>query len=60
MTNLRRETGAFFFFTLVSFTVNLAMSHFFRALASMTRTLAQAMIPCTFPLHLSAGVHCEC
>lgn len=49
MTNLRREAGAFFFFTLVSFTVNLAMSHFFRALASMTRTLAQAMIPCTFP-----------
>ncbi|KAF2401005.1 pleiotropic drug resistance protein PDR [Trichodelitschia bisporula] len=45
MTNLRREPGAFFFFLLVSFTLTLTMSMFFRTLASVSRTLSQAMVP---------------
>lgn len=45
MTNLRREPGAFFFFLLVSFLLTLAMSMLFRTIASVSRTLAQAMAP---------------
>ena len=45
MTHLRREPGAFFFFVLISFTLTLTMSMFFRTIASLSRTLAQAMAP---------------
>ncbi|OCL07552.1 putative multidrug resistance ABC transporter [Glonium stellatum] len=45
MTHLRREPGAFFFFVLVSFTLTLTMSMFFRTIASLSRTLSQAMAP---------------
>jgi len=45
MTNLRREPGAFFFFYLVSFLTLLAMSMLFRTIASVSRTLSQAMTP---------------
>lgn len=45
MTNLRREPGNFFFFLLVSFLTTLAMSMFFRTIASVSRSLAQAMTP---------------
>ncbi|KAA8649577.1 uncharacterized protein ATNIH1004_002248 [Aspergillus tanneri] len=47
MTNLRREPGAFFFFLLIVFTAQLTMSMFFRLLASLTKTLEQAMTPTT-------------
>ena len=45
MANLRREPGPFFFFLLVSFTVTLVMSMMFRTIASVTRTLEQALAP---------------
>jgi ATP-binding cassette subfamily G (WHITE) protein 2 (PDR) len=45
MTNLRREPGAFFFFVLISFFSTLAMSMFFRSIASLSRTLTQALAP---------------
>ncbi|KAF2812667.1 ABC drug exporter AbcA [Mytilinidion resinicola] len=45
MTNLRREPGAFFFFILISFVLTLVMSMLFRTIASISRTLSQAMAP---------------
>ncbi|KAH8734526.1 ABC-2 type transporter-domain-containing protein [Ilyonectria robusta] len=43
MGNLRREAGAFFFFFLVSFAITMSMSMTFRLIASLTRTIAQAL-----------------
>jgi ABC-type multidrug transport system permease subunit/ABC-type multidrug transport system ATPase subunit len=45
MTGLRREPGAFFYFLLISFFTVLTMSMMFRTIASMSRTLSQAMVP---------------
>ncbi|EZF59034.1 hypothetical protein H104_07781 [Trichophyton rubrum CBS 289.86] len=45
MANLRREAGAFFFFCLTTILTTLAQSAVFRALACLTRTPDQAMIP---------------
>ncbi|OBT44465.1 hypothetical protein VE00_05929 [Pseudogymnoascus sp. WSF 3629] len=45
MANLRREPGPLFFFLLVSFIVTLVMSMMFRTIASVTRTLEQALAP---------------
>ncbi|KUL89291.1 hypothetical protein ZTR_03795 [Talaromyces verruculosus] len=45
MGNLRREPGPFFFFLLVIFTTTLTMSMLFRLIASVTRSIAQAMAP---------------
>lgn len=45
MTNLRRTPGNFFFFVLVSFFLTLTMSMFFRSLASLSRSLVQALAP---------------
>lgn len=45
MSNLRRDPGHFFFFLLLSFFLTLAMSMFFRTIASVSRTLSQAMTP---------------
>lgn len=45
MTHLRREPGPFFFFLLIVFTLTLAMSMLFRFIASVSRTLSQAMAP---------------
>lgn len=45
MANLRREPGAFFFFLLVAFLTTLAMSMLFRTIASISRTISQAMVP---------------
>lgn len=45
MTNLRREPGPFFFFFLFSFFVTLTMSMFFRSLASLSRSLSEALVP---------------
>jgi ATP-binding cassette subfamily G (WHITE) protein 2 (PDR) len=52
MTNLRREPGPFFFFLLVAFTMTLSMSMFFRLLASMTKTIEQALAPSSIILQL--------
>jgi ATP-binding cassette subfamily G (WHITE) protein 2 (PDR) len=45
MANLRREPGPFFFFVFVSFISTLVMSMLFRTIASVSRTLSQAMAP---------------
>ncbi|KAJ7057874.1 ABC-2 type transporter-domain-containing protein [Mycena amicta] len=45
MTNLRREPGAFFVFYLFSITCTLVMSMIFRTIASVSRTLIQALTP---------------
>lgn len=45
MVNLRREPGAFFFFLFISFIATLTMSMLFRTIASVSRTLSQAMAP---------------
>lgn len=45
MTNLRREPGNFFFFVLISFTLTLVMSMFFRSIAAVSRSLVQALAP---------------
>lgn len=45
MTNLRREPGAFFIFVLFSFSLTLVMSMLFRCIASLSRTLSQALAP---------------
>ncbi|RMD44427.1 hypothetical protein DV735_g711, partial [Chaetothyriales sp. CBS 134920] len=45
MTNLRRTPGAFFFFLLFSFTLTLTMSMMFRTIASVSRSLTQALAP---------------
>jgi ATP-binding cassette subfamily G (WHITE) protein 2 (PDR) len=45
MTNLRREPGPFFFFVLISFTLTLVMSMFFRSIASLSKSLVQALAP---------------
>ncbi|KAI4152547.1 MAG: hypothetical protein LQ340_002854 [Diploschistes diacapsis] len=45
LTNLRREPGAFFFFFLMSFVTTLVMSMFFRTIASVSRSLIQALVP---------------
>ncbi|KAF7300618.1 hypothetical protein HMN09_00947000 [Mycena chlorophos] len=45
MTNLRRTPGAFFTFYLFSITCTLVMSMFFRTIASVSRSLIQALTP---------------
>ncbi|KAJ7136060.1 ABC-2 type transporter-domain-containing protein [Mycena epipterygia] len=45
MTNLRREPGAFFVFYLFTITCTLVMSMIFRTIASMSRSLVQALTP---------------
>ncbi|KAH8703208.1 putative ABC transporter [Talaromyces proteolyticus] len=45
LTNLRREPGPFFFFVLFSYIVTLTMSMIFRTMASVSRTLSQALVP---------------
>ncbi|KAK7926558.1 ATPase [Apiospora marii] len=45
MTNLNRQPGNYFFFWLTVFLMVMAMSGMFRAIASMFRTLSQAMVP---------------
>lgn len=45
MSNLRREPGPFFFFLLMSFMMTLAMSMMFRLVGSVTKSVAQALVP---------------
>ena len=45
LTNLRREPGPFFFFFLLSFLLTLVMSMMFRTIASVSRSLIQALVP---------------
>ncbi|KAL2857306.1 putative multidrug resistance ABC transporter [Aspergillus pseudoustus] len=43
MANLRREPAAFFFYLFTSFIITLTMSMMFRSIASLSRTLVQAL-----------------
>nr|POE54264.1 zeb2-regulated abc transporter 1 [Quercus suber] len=45
MTNLRRTPGHFFVFLLFTFACTLTMSMYFRFIAAVSKTLAQAMAP---------------
>ncbi|KAJ9113734.1 ABC multidrug transporter afr2 [Naganishia adeliensis] len=45
MTHLRRTPGAFFFFYLISFFLTLTMSMLLRSIASLSRTISQALAP---------------
>ncbi|KAH6949769.1 multidrug resistance protein CDR1 [Ilyonectria sp. MPI-CAGE-AT-0026] len=45
MCNMRREVGPFFFFLLIIFIVTITMSMMFRLMASLTKTIAQALAP---------------
>ena len=45
MANLRREAGPLFFFLFVAFLSTLVTSSLFRTIASMSRTMSQAMVP---------------
>lgn len=45
MVNLYRHPGNFFFFVLISFMLTIVMSMLFRTIASVSRTLSQAMAP---------------
>ncbi|KAJ5702941.1 hypothetical protein N7488_010489 [Penicillium malachiteum] len=47
MTGLKEEAGAFFFFLFTSFMMVMVMSSLFRTIASISRTLAQALAPVT-------------
>jgi ABC-type multidrug transport system permease subunit len=50
MGNLNREPGPFFFFFLFTFAVAMSMSWLFRFLASVTKSLEQALAPSTVML----------
>ncbi|PRT52634.1 ABC transporter CDR4 [Wickerhamiella sorbophila] len=43
--NLRRSPGNFFFYLFANFLATLTMSHLFRTLGAMTKTLMEAMVP---------------
>lgn len=45
MGHLRREPGPYFFYLLTSFTITMVSSMLFRLIASVTRTLDQALAP---------------
>lgn len=45
MVNLKREPGAFFIYFLFSFFAALIMSGMFRSIASMTRSVSEALTP---------------
>ncbi|GLA21539.1 hypothetical protein AnigIFM62618_011208 [Aspergillus niger] len=45
MANLRREVGAVFFFLFIAFLSTMVTSSFFRTIASVSRTMSQAMVP---------------
>ncbi|AAS54349.2 AGL142Cp [Eremothecium gossypii ATCC 10895] len=50
MVNLRRSTGAFFFYMLVSLTATFAMSHLFRSVGAACKTLYVTMFPASLLL----------
>lgn len=47
MVNLRREPGAFFTYLLFAFMATLSMSHMFRTVGAVTKSLYEAMVPAT-------------
>ncbi|CDR37662.1 CYFA0S01e14422g1_1 [Cyberlindnera fabianii] len=45
MVNFRRSPGHFFFYLLASITATFAMSHFFRVIGSLAKSLQGAVVP---------------
>ncbi|QLQ78268.1 hypothetical protein HG537_0A05150 [Torulaspora globosa] len=45
MVNFRRNGGRFFFYFLVNIVATFTMSHLFRCVGSLTKTLSMAMVP---------------
>ncbi|CAK39222.1 uncharacterized protein An06g02550 [Aspergillus niger] len=45
MANLRRDVGAVFFFLFIAFLSTMVTSSLFRTIASVSRTMSQAMVP---------------
>lgn len=45
MVHFRRNAGRFFFYLLINFTTTLVMSHIFRSVGSIFKTLAESMPP---------------
>lgn len=50
LVNLRRNAGAFFFYFLITNVAVFAMSHLFRCIGSVSKTLPQAMVPASLLL----------
>jgi ATP-binding cassette subfamily G (WHITE) protein 2 (PDR) len=47
MANLRREPANFFIFLIVGFATTISMSHLFRTIGSLTKSIQEAMVPAT-------------
>ncbi|QLL30703.1 hypothetical protein HG536_0A05180 [Torulaspora globosa] len=45
MVNFRRNAGRFFFYFLINIVATFTMSHLFRCVGSLTKTLSAAMVP---------------
>ena len=50
MIHFKREAGPFFFYLLLNFAGTLAMSHLFRTVGALTKTIAESMVPAYFAL----------
>ncbi|CCE63103.1 hypothetical protein TPHA_0D04700 [Tetrapisispora phaffii CBS 4417] len=50
LCNFRRNGGVFFFYYLISIVAVFAMSHLFRCVGSLTKTLQEAMVPASMLL----------
>lgn len=45
LVNFRRDAGRFFFYFLINIVATFTMSHLFRCVGSLTKTLSAAMVP---------------
>ncbi|CAL9737869.1 pleiotropic ABC efflux transporter of multiple drugs [Monosporozyma servazzii] len=50
LVDFRRNGGAFFFYLLINIVAVFAMSHLFRTVGSLTKTLSEAMVPASILL----------
>lgn len=54
LVNFRRDGGVFFFYFLINIVAVFAMSHLFRCVGSLTKTLTEAMVPASILLLVMA------
>ena len=50
LVNFKRDGGVFFFYFLISIVATFALSHLFRCIGSLTKTLSEAMVPASILL----------
>ncbi|CCD22577.1 ATP-binding cassette multidrug transporter PDR15 NDAI_0A04200 [Naumovozyma dairenensis CBS 421] len=50
LVDFRRDGGVFFFYFLISIVATFALSHLFRCVGSVTKTLSEAMVPASMLL----------